>query len=66
MALHDEQPKSDGANDVKDADFGRDHEQESDNFDTESHNSETQAGVKKVEAISKTWTTASLAIAYVA
>jgi hypothetical protein len=64
MAVNDGDSKVVGAADPKDADYGRDHERSSDNFETESHESETQAGVKKVEAISKMWTTGGLIIAY--
>ncbi|KIW02141.1 uncharacterized protein PV09_06627 [Verruconis gallopava] len=41
------------------------HENINDDCDTESQVSETQAGVKKLEAISKTWTSTGLIIAYV-
>jgi hypothetical protein len=33
--------------------------------DTPSENSDKQAGVKRIEAISKSWTTVSLVVAYV-
>lgn len=68
MAVFDQEDKVVGAGDAKDVndvDSRREPEQESDTFDSESHNSETQAGVKKVEAISKMWTTGGLVVAYV-
>jgi SP family sugar:H+ symporter-like MFS transporter len=50
--------------------FGKDAEQErdvysSDGHDTASETSEKQAGVKRIEAVSKSWTKMSLVIAYV-
>ena len=50
--------------DVKNGDYGQEHERGSDNYDSESLASSTQAGVKKVEAISKMWTTGGLVVAY--
>jgi hypothetical protein len=63
MSSQDEENKGTVPYDAKDGGLGHEHES-SDGFETESHNSETQAGVKKVEAISAMWTTAGLAIAY--
>jgi hypothetical protein len=65
MAVHDEESKVIGAGDAKDSDYGREPEQNSDTVETESQHSETQAGVKKVEAISKMWTMGGLVVAYV-
>lgn len=49
--------------------FGKDEEyhrdQDSDGYDTASLESEAQAGVKRIEAVSKAWTKTSLIIAYV-
>lgn len=50
--------------------FGKDAELHRDTYlsdenDTASETSEKQAGVKRIEAISKSWTTTSLIIAYV-
>lgn len=46
----------------KDAELHRD---ASSTDGTTSENSEKQAGVKRIEAISKSWTTVSLVVAYV-
>jgi hypothetical protein len=48
--------------------FSKDAELQRDAYssdDTTSDNSEKQAGVKRIEAISKSWTTVSLVVAYV-
>jgi hypothetical protein len=59
----DEHNKAATAGDTKDAEYGRSPELDSDH-DANSLDSETQAGVKKVEAISKVWTTGGLVVAY--
>jgi SP family sugar:H+ symporter-like MFS transporter len=47
--------------------FGKDTELHRDTYsDTASETSEKQAGVKRIEAISKSWTKISLIVAYVA
>jgi SP family sugar:H+ symporter-like MFS transporter len=47
--------------------FGKDAELHRDTYsDTASESSDKQAGVKRIEAISKSWTKTSLIIAYVA
>jgi SP family sugar:H+ symporter-like MFS transporter len=48
----------------KDAEISRD-TYSSDGHDTTSETSEKQAGVKRIEAVSKNWTKTSLIIAYV-
>lgn len=50
--------------------FGKEHETDRDfyshdGFDSASENSEIQAGVKRIEAVSKAWTKTSLIVAYV-
>lgn len=47
----------------KDAEYNRD--LSSDGYDSASVNPEAQAGVKRIEAVSKAWTKTSLIIAYV-
>jgi hypothetical protein len=52
--------------DVKDPQYAREHERDSEEYDAASRASdEAQAGVKKVEAISASWTTGGLIVAYV-
>jgi SP family sugar:H+ symporter-like MFS transporter len=50
--------------------FGKDAEPDRDTYSSDGHEtasetSEKQAGVKRIEAVSKSWTTTSLVIAYV-
>jgi SP family sugar:H+ symporter-like MFS transporter len=49
----------------KDRDTPRDTDVSSDVLDSASETSEKQAGVKRIEAVSKSWTKTSLIIAYV-
>jgi len=49
----------------KDADVPRDTYSSDNGYDTASEISEKQAGVKRIEAVSKSWTKTSLIIAYV-
>lgn len=64
MAITDEEHK--GVGDIaKDTQYGHEHERDSDEFETSSQTSGTQAGVKKVEAISASWTVGGLVVAYV-
>jgi SP family sugar:H+ symporter-like MFS transporter len=49
----------------KDRDTPRDTDMSSDALDSASEISEKQAGVKRIEAVSKSWTKSSLIIAYV-
>jgi SP family sugar:H+ symporter-like MFS transporter len=49
----------------KDRDTPRDTDVSSDGLDSASEKSEKQAGVKRIEAVSKSWTKSSLIIAYV-
>lgn len=49
----------------KDQDTPRDTDVSSDALDSASEISEKQAGVKRIEAVSKSWTKSSLIIAYV-
>lgn len=61
MGGHD---KAVAAGDVKDAEYGNRSPELDGDHDSNSLNSDTQAGVKKVEAISKVWTTGGLVVAY--
>ncbi|KAF2818673.1 MFS general substrate transporter [Ophiobolus disseminans] len=59
-------PIQDGTLDTFGKDTEHDRDTSSDGHDTASQTSDKQAGVKRIEAISKSWTTTSLIIAYVA
>ncbi len=66
MTLSDEVESKDiRSGEFKDPQYAREQEQDSKDLQTASHDPETQAGVKKIQAISASWTTGGLILAYV-
>jgi hypothetical protein len=66
MTLSDEEKnKGISSGEFTDPQYAREHEQNSEDLQTASHDPETQAGVKKIEAISASWTSGGLIVAYV-